>query len=209
MAKRLPLLAASSSFALACTLFAVGCGSNPSPLAVRNDALAGCSGAGTFLVGAGRSDITGPFVGSSTGYNNPGDQMSGLATHLYARAFVIESPCSGTRIAYVAAEQLHLYQSIDMGVIKRLQELGLGAYYNADNLVLSATHTHAAPSNHSWRTLYNAFNGVVGYDKINYQIVVNGIADAIAQAHESRKLATIRVAQGQVPGLAHNRSAPA
>src|SRR5262249_17045552 len=157
-----------------------------------------------FNIGAGKSDITGPFVGSSTGFTSPGDQMSGLAMRLYARAFVIESPCSGNSIVYVSAEQLHLYQSIKIGVVHRLKAMSLGRY-TTDNVLLSATHTHAAPTNHSWRVLYNAFNGVVGYDDVNYNIVVNGIVDAIAKAHANKRAGRIKFARGPVINGAFNR----
>jgi hypothetical protein len=48
-----------------------GCGS--APIAGGDQALSRCSGSSRFIIGAGKSDITGPFVGSSTGYNNPTD----------------------------------------------------------------------------------------------------------------------------------------
>jgi neutral ceramidase len=71
---------------------------------------------------------------------------------------------------------------------------------------VSATHSHATPSNNSWRTLYNAFNGVVGFDEVNYKIVVNGIVDAIKKAHAAKKPGHIKFARGPVESGAYNRS---
>ncbi|MBW0432510.1 neutral/alkaline non-lysosomal ceramidase N-terminal domain-containing protein [Leptospira yasudae] len=161
-----------------------------------------------FLIGAGKADITGPFVQSSTGYNSPGDQMSGLAMRLFSRAFVIERP-GGNTVAIVTNDMLHMYQSVKMGVIQKLQADGYGSVFNQENVVLFATHTHSAPSNVSWYTLFNLFNGVVGFDKVHYNIIVNGTAEAIKAAYNQRKQARIRIASGTISGAAHNRSSAA
>ncbi|TGK09744.1 alkaline ceramidase [Leptospira selangorensis] len=164
--------------------------------------------ADVFLVGAAKADITGPFVQSSTGYNSPGDEMSGLAMRLYSRAFVIERP-GGARVAIVTNDMIHMYQSVKMGVIKKLQADGYGSAFNNDNVLLFATHTHSAPSNISWYTLFNLFNGVVGFDKVHYNIVVNGIADSIKAAYNNRREARIKFASGNLSNFANNRSSAA
>ncbi|PJZ28833.1 neutral/alkaline non-lysosomal ceramidase N-terminal domain-containing protein [Leptospira kmetyi] len=161
-----------------------------------------------FLVGASKSDITGPFVQSSTGYNSPGDQMSGLAMRLFSRAFVIERP-GGKVVAIVTNDMLHMYQSVKMGVVQKLQTDGYGSVFNQENVVLFATHTHSAPSNTSWYTLFNLFNGVVGFDKVHYNILINGITEAIKAAYNQRREARIRFASGILVGAAHNRSSAA
>jgi neutral ceramidase len=164
--------------------------------------------AAPYRVGAAKVDITGPFVGSSTGYNSPGEELSGLGMRLYARAFVVQDPNTSQLVALVSAEMIHMYQSVKLGVIKKLRSDGY-AMFSADNVLLSATHTHAAPSNISWYTLFNLFNGVVGFDPIHYQLVVDGIAQAIERAHDAQKPAQIKLAQGQVSDAAFNRSLPA
>ncbi|AOP35194.1 alkaline ceramidase [Leptospira tipperaryensis] len=161
-----------------------------------------------FLVGAGKADITGPFVQSSTGYNSPGDEMSGLAMRLFSRAFVIERP-GGARVAIVTNDMIHMYQSIKMGVIQKLQADGYGSAFNNDNVVLFATHTHSAPSNVSWYTLFNLFNGVVGFDKVHYNLIVNGTAEAIKAAYNQRREARIKFASGPLVGGSFNRSSAA
>lgn len=158
-----------------------------------------------YNVGAAKTDITGPFVASSTGYNSPGDEMSGLAMRLYSRTFVIEQP--GVNVVAIAtADQLHMYQSVKVGVVKRLATLGYGSIFNTDNVMVSATHTHAATSNISWYTLFNLFNGVTGFDTLHYEVVVRGITQSIVDAYNNREAATIKTASGVVPGGAYNRS---
>lgn len=179
---------------------------SPPPPPTRVDAaITRCRESTSYLVGAARSDITGPTVDISTGYTEPGVTMEGLMTRLYARAFVVESPCSGQRVVFVNADLLHTYQSIKTGVLSRLASR-LPGVYDATTVMLSGTHDHSAPSNISFRTLYNLFNGVVGFDSLNYDVVVDGIVDAIVRAHTARRSATIRVATGRVPNAAHNRS---
>ncbi len=159
----------------------------------------------TYNVGAAKSDITGPFVQSSTGYNSPGDEMSGLAMRLYSRAFVIEQPGTGM-VALVSADQLHMYQSVKVGVVKRLATLGYGSLFDTENVMLTATHTHAATSNISWYTLFNLFNGVTGFDELHYEVVVRGITQSIIDAYNNRQAASIQYASGTVSNAAYNRS---
>jgi neutral ceramidase len=164
--------------------------------------------AAIYNVGAARTDITGPFVQSSTGYNSPGDEMSGLAMRLYSRTFVIEQPNRGV-MAIVTADQLQLFQSIKLGVVKRLAADGYGDVFTTDNLLIAATHTHAATSNTSWYTLYNLFTGVTGFDALHYEVVVRGIAESIERAYDTRQPATIKLAIGASNDVTYNRSAPA
>lgn len=175
---------------------------------VQSLALPSTTPADVFFVGAAKADITGPFVQSSTGYNSPGDEMSGLAMRLFSRAFVIERP-GGSKIAIVTNDSLHMYQSVKLGVIKKLQADGYGSIFNNDNVVLFSTHSHSAPSNISWYTLFNLFNGVVGFDKVHYNIVVNGTVEAIKAAYNSRKEARIKFASGSLTGAIYNRSSAA
>lgn len=161
---------------------------------------------GLYRVGAASADITGPFTEISTGYNDPGKTMQGLNMRLYARAFVVESPCNQKRIVFVVDDLTHQYQGIKIGVLKLLAQEGLGELYGDDNVMLTATHGHSAPSNLSWYTLFNLFNGVVGFDDLHYRTVVRGIADAIKKAHANLAPATIKLASGQIPQAAHNRS---
>src|SRR5690606_5144087 len=108
---------------------------------------------------------------------------SGLGMRLYSRAFVIEqgeNPQQNAHIvALVTADQLHLYQSVKLGVVKQLKRRGFCQIFHDANVMISATHTHAAGSNISWYTLFNLFNGVTGFDELHYDIVVNGITDSI------------------------------
>src|SRR5688500_4549556 len=80
-------------------------GDATAPSDVPADAAAD-AGARLYRVGAAKVAATGPFVGSSTGYNSPGDELSGLGMRLYARSFVIEDPARGARVALVTADMI-------------------------------------------------------------------------------------------------------
>jgi neutral ceramidase len=173
-------------------------------------ATGGDGGALPYRVGAAKVDITGPFAGSSTGYNDPGVQMTGLAMRLYSRAFVIEDPnVAGSFVAIATADVLHSYESIKLGVVKRLAQDGYGAVLRDDNVLVAGTHTHSAPSNISWYSTYDTVNGVSGFDPLNYAIVAGGVAQSIEQAYAARKPASITLVQGALSGAAWNRAAPA
>ncbi|HZU83719.1 MAG TPA: neutral/alkaline non-lysosomal ceramidase N-terminal domain-containing protein, partial [Polyangiaceae bacterium] len=170
----------------------------------------GGAGVLSYRVGAAKVDITGPFAGSSTGYNDPGARMTGLAMRLYSRAFVIEDPNADGRVVAIAtADLLHSYESIKLGVVKKLAADGYGAALGDANVMVTGTHTHSAPSNISWYSTYDGVNGVSGFDPVNYAIVVGGVARSIEEAYGARRPAVIRLVQGQLAGAAFNRAAPA
>lgn len=157
-----------------------------------------CQDQDVYNIGAGMADITGPFTDISCGYNEPGVEMQGMIMRLYSRTFIIQDPCSGNSIVLVTADVLHLYDSITIGVVRRLAEEGYGNLYNAQNIMINGTHTHAAPSNISWHTMFNAYNGVIGFDPLHYEIVIQGIVESIKKAHAALQPGKIRITQGSV-----------
>lgn len=167
----------------------------------------GPEGPATYRVGAAKVDITGPFAGVSTGYNEPGAQMSGLAMRLYSRAFVIEDPSApGRLVAIATADVLHSYQSLKLGVVKKLADDGYGDLLRDGNVMVTGTHTHSAPSNVSGDATFDGVNGVNGFDPVNYAVIVDGVAASIEKAYDARRPATIKLARGELEGAASNRS---
>ncbi len=159
---------------------------------------------GEMFVGAGIGDITGPITEISTGYNSLGDVMQGILMKLYARAFIAAN--DDARVCYVGAEMVHMTESVKPGVLKELNARGLGSYYNEQNVMLAATHCHSSTSNVSWYALYNMVNGVPGFDDLYYKIVVQGIADAIENAHNSLQPGIIKINSGNIEDAVFNRS---
>ena len=150
-------------------------------------------------VGVGMSDITGP-VGEVVlmGYADGEQKAAGLHTRLYARAFIFASPKTNKRVVWVSAELGQLFSSIKQGVLKKLAAQ-YGSLYNDQNVMLSATHTHSGPGGYSHHTIYNISIG--GFYKENYDAIVDGITEAIAQAHN-------RLAPGTVSMVSQELSEP-
>lgn len=158
---------------------------------------------GAVRVGVGKGDITGPITEISTGYNSLGDLMKGLLMRSNARAFIIET--NGAPMVYVSAEIVHMTESIKPGVLKELQKRGLSKY-TEENCMIAATHAHCSSSNVSWYALYDLINGVPGYDADSYEIIVQGIADAIEQADKNLSAGSVKLAYGDVKVDSYNRS---
>jgi len=58
-----------------------------------------------FRIGAGRQDITGPAAERTMmGYSDLSQTTKGIHLRLKSRAFVIEEPTSGVRVAIVVAD---------------------------------------------------------------------------------------------------------
>src|SRR3990167_4806973 len=158
----------------------------------------------TFNLGAGIADITGPAAEEGMlGYALMNQQTSGIAQRLWARAFIIESPCNQQRVVFVNVDLGLLFQAVKLEVVKRLQT-DYGALYSADNVLISATHTHSGPGAFSTYKLYNLTT--YGFDQKHFDAVVDGIVTAIAKAHQSLAPGQIKWASGELPQVGHNRS---
>ncbi|MGF2735496.1 neutral/alkaline non-lysosomal ceramidase N-terminal domain-containing protein [Marinobacter sp. DUT-1] len=163
-----------------------------------------------FRFGSGLSDITGPVaLKSGAGWEDTGQVMHGLHTRQYARAFALESPCNGKRVMFVSADIGLMWGSIRNGVLNTLaQNPELAAAYTAENLMLSATHTHNGPAGYAHHEAGNALH--LGFDALVYNTIVNGIVDAIVRAHQNveanSQTAPIEMAVGELLNTNINRS---
>jgi neutral ceramidase len=171
---------------------------------------AGCD---TYRMGLATRDITGPFVDSQMqGYANSKQISKGLHTRLWARAFVVEG-CNGKRVAFVSADLAQMFHSVRQGVVESLKQT-LGDKYGFDNVVISATHTHAAIQGYThyvWLNLSGASDASdhQGFDRDNFNAIVSGITDAIVAADKQANstTGTIRIGAGAVDSkLSFNRS---
>ncbi|WP_323752730.1 neutral/alkaline non-lysosomal ceramidase N-terminal domain-containing protein [Marinobacter sp.] len=172
-----------------------------------------CANNQEFRFGSGLSDITGPVaLKSGAGWEDTGQVMHGLHQRQYARAFALESPCNEKRVMFVSADIGLMWGSIRNGVLNALAEHPeLAAEYTADNLMLSATHTHNGPAGYAHHEAGNALH--LGFDSLVYDTIVNGIVDAIGRAHQNieanNQTAPIEMAVGELLNTNINRSRPA
>jgi neutral ceramidase len=160
-----------------------------------------------FLVGVGKADITGPPVGAAIWGFGKADQLTeGLHFRLWARAFVIAERESEGRLALVVVDQGSVTHSMLLDVVDRLAQRH-GDLYTRDNVLLSATHTHAGPGGY-WHVGADSPLGST-FNQEFYDAIVAGIASAVLAAHDSLEPGAIRLAVGEVENAGAQRSAVA
>ncbi|OZM72425.1 alkaline ceramidase [Amycolatopsis antarctica] len=159
--------------------------------------------AGGFRVGTGIADVTGPAAENGMmGYSMPTQQTAGIHLRTRARAFVLADG-EGDRLAYVVADLGMIFQSVQQGVLAALRERH-GDTYTAQNVLLTATHSHAACGGDSHYALYNL--SILGFQKQTYDAVVSGIVAAIDQAHADLRPGGISLGRTELTDASVNRS---
>src|SRR3990167_8314165 len=163
-----------------------------------------CSDNAVFNVGAGIYDITGPAAEEGMlGYAMMHQQTAGIAQRLWARAFVIESPCNQKRVVLVNTDLCMVTEAVKQEVVRKLKEK-YGDRYDDKNVLLTAIHTHSGPGGFSTYFLYNLTT--LGFDHRNFEIIVDGIVAAIERADHTMQQGRIKVAEGELQGINFNRS---
>lgn len=170
----------------------------------------GCAQNTRFRYAAGRGDITGPIGANMAGYVDTDQISNGLLDRQHARAFIIESDCSGTseRVVLVQMDIGLMFHAIRQTVLDRLAEDPvLGALYTDSNLLMNASHSHATAAGQSHFDAYHVLT--LGHDAQALEHAVSGVINAIARAHEALQSATpgpIRFNQGELLNGTVNRS---
>lgn len=164
-----------------------------------------------YEVGTAKADITAfkKDVGMM-GYGMFHNRISGVETPLFARAFVVKDLTTKRKIAFVNAEIAFITISIKRGVLKKLKRHHAELGYEADNVLLSAQHTHSGPGGYSHYGLYNI--AVPGFVPEVYQTIVDGIVSAIVEADSKVRPARISFTKGSFApevDIAFNRSVKA
>lgn len=137
----------------------------------------------SFTMGTGIADITGPAAGSvMMGYESPTHASLGLHTRQFSRAYVIGSPCNANRVVYVVNDLGMIFHAVRQGVLNKVAaDAELASFYNEQNIMLNATHTHAGPGGYAHFAAFNLFR--LGHDEEVYNFIVDGIVLAIRRAH--------------------------
>ena len=161
-----------------------------------------------YEVGVGKADITAFKLGvGMMGYGMYYNIVKGVETDLFARALVIRDTVTGKKIALVNVEICFITIAIKRGVWKKLRRKHEDLGFQEDAIMLTAQHTHSAPGGYSHFGLYNM--SIPGFVPEVYQKVVDGIVDAIVEAHENLQPATLRMSNAELDAskeVAFNRS---
>ena len=159
-----------------------------------------------YLVGRAMTDVTGPAFGVQMwGFGREDQLTQGLHIRQRARAFIISEPDpeAGKRIAFVSVDIGSIEHNMVLEVLDRLATK-FGPLYTLDNVVLSATHTHAGAGGY-WHT--RAELGLAGaFYPEHFNYIVDGIVRAIERAHADLAPASILINKGDVEGAGANRS---
>ncbi|MGQ0529421.1 MAG: neutral/alkaline non-lysosomal ceramidase N-terminal domain-containing protein, partial [Panacagrimonas sp.] len=188
--------------------------SGPLELPIKVSAPAGsCAHQDRYRFGSGSADITGVVANvTGMGYESPTHILHGIHTRQYARAFAFESPCNARRAMLVVSDTGMVFGHVRNAVLAAIaDDATLRNLYNADNLMLSATHTHEGPAGYSAYEAHNFFH--LGFDADTHAAIVAGIVASIRKAHANleahAQAAPIPLAIGELLNTNANRSPPA
>jgi len=157
-----------------------------------------------YLLGRGIADITGPALGIQMwGFSYDGQLTEGIHTRQKSRAFIVAEPAGAKRLVFVSADIGSIEHNISLEVVDRLQAL-YGDIYAIDNVILSATHTHAGPGGYWHNRTELALAGV--FYREHFERIVQGIVASVSAAHNSLQPGTIVINTGEVEGAGINRS---
>jgi neutral ceramidase len=157
-----------------------------------------------YLIGRGISDVTGPVFGIQLwGFGREDQIAEGIHIRQKARAFIIADAERNTRIAFVSVDIGSIEHHITLEVLGRLKEQ-FGDYYQLENVILSATHTHSAATGYWHSRTDLGLDG--GFYPEHFNSIVEGIVEAISKAHQDLQPGNIYINRGRVENAGINRS---
>ncbi len=158
-----------------------------------------------YLIGTGIYDITGPAAElGMMGMASIDQKTEGIQSRLFARAFIVCDKTSDKRVVILSADLWSCTQAVKMEVVKRLESIYGNDLYSIENVLISGTHTHSGPGGYSYYALYNL--SILGFDKQNFECIVNGMVQAIKKAHDNLAPGKIFINMGDIEDCGDNRS---
>ena len=154
------------------------------------------------LAGAVEVDITPPPGMPKAGYSANAHDGNGFRTRLRAR--VTHLRAGRTSLALVQCDLLggsSVLQHLVADAVAERTDIPLAGIW------IGATHTHAGPGQFLGSDFYNHHaSNRAGFDPAFTQFLVERIAGAIVEAHDTRAPARVAVGSTEVWGLTRNRS---
>ncbi|XP_055947030.1 neutral ceramidase-like [Argiope bruennichi] len=155
-----------------------------------------------YDIGIGIADITGPAADiNMMGYAKISQVTRGIHTRQYSRAFVISD--NSSRVAVVSIDSGMVSHIVKMEVVKALKEK-FGELYTEENVMITATHTHATPGGHLQYLLYLIPSQ--GFIRQTFYSLVKGIVKSVERAHDNMQPGHIYWNTGEVYNASINRS---
>ncbi|PHH54545.1 Neutral ceramidase [Ceratocystis fimbriata CBS 114723] len=160
-----------------------------------------------YLIGAGRGDITGPVVEiNMAGYADLAQAGTGLRQRIYSRAFIFGDVSKPEdRVVYVVLDTQSGDTAIRNGILEGLAKLG-DEYkvYSRHNVAITSTHSHSGVGGYYNYLLPQVTS--LGFEKQNYQAIVDGAVLSIKRAHESLTTGYLDMATTEIEEGGINRS---
>ena len=166
--------------------------------------------AGTLTAGAGRADVTPPTGYFGMGYVRSDMVLNGQHTRLFARALVLER--DGRKVALVAADLGSIAGGMVVEAAARLKDRG----FTEQNILVSASHTHAGPTGYFNFSTYNTVFMTTGTptdqnvagdrDPQLYAFMVRQLTEAIRRADDDRAPAKAGWSALRLTDVTRNRS---
>lgn len=154
-----------------------------------------------WLVGCGIADVTGePWRVGMMGYGMRFQRSTGIQLRQRSRAFVFVDRATDRRLVYVVADIGMFFRNVREAVLARLNP----SLYGADNVVLTATHTHAGVAGYSCYRLYNMTTD--GFRPRTFQAMVDGVVESIERAEADLAPSHLVLSQGELHDASVNRS---
>lgn len=143
-----------------------------------------CQNNTAFYFGAGKADVTGAAHNQGMlGYADTAQLSSGIHDRQFARAVIVESQCNTRtdRVVLVSIDQGLMFHSIRQAVVAALAADADLQVYGYDNVMLSATHSHATAAGQAHHDLANIT--AQGHDEQSFDLMIAGTVEAIRTAH--------------------------
>ncbi|MCW2777864.1 MAG: alkaline ceramidase [Frankiales bacterium] len=154
-----------------------------------------------WLVGCGSADVTGePWDAGMLGYGMRWQRSEGLHLRQRSRAFAVGDPATGRRLVLVVADVGMFFANVREAVLARLVPTGL----RPEDLLLTATHTHAGAGGFSGYRMYATTNG--GLREHTFTALVDGVVASVEQALADLAPGRLRLSRGELTGASVNRS---
>ncbi|MBT3586930.1 MAG: hypothetical protein HN509_18610 [Halobacteriovoraceae bacterium] len=160
----------------------------------------------SYRVGSGSADITAnvPEI-VMLGYGNPGNFVEGVETPLRVRVFYFKNS-NGQELIFANFEICFITQILRETILDFLKGLSNSNWRDA-NVILTAQHTHSAPSGYTHYALYNM--PTPGFCQQVLDTLVDGFKEAFASAKENSVAAKVLYKAAEFPPeipVAYNRS---
>ena len=174
------------------------------PIAIALPDTAAHAADNPYLVGAGAADITGePAEVGFMGYGDSAQKGSGIHTRQYARVFLVVDPSTSKRNVVIVLDALSSWQSLRDELVRRIQAAYPGQF-GEENIMVTASHTHATPGGISHHMLFNVTT--LGFHPDTFNAQVEGSMKALDAATKDLAPGNVTVSRSSLTQVGRNRS---